>query len=61
LGILAYAQRFSCVGVIVPKIIEALAGEVVMVKAKSPPQNNRHRMRRSGKRLRLFDNMAFMG
>ena len=58
-GIFEYAQRFSWVGVTVLKM-EALAGEDVIANTVSPPQSNRHRLSRSGKRLCLSDGMAFM-
>jgi hypothetical protein len=58
-GIFAYAQRSSWVGVMVLNM-EALAGEVVMANTENPPQSNRHRVSRSGKRLCLAYGMAFM-
>jgi len=59
-GTFAYAQTisFEVAGVAVPKMA-ALTGEVITAKATSPPPIDRHRMRRSERRVRLFDDKAF--
>ena len=59
-GTLADAQRFSWVGLTVLNI-EALTGDDERAKGTSPPQSTRHRISRSGRRLCLLDDMAFMG
>ena len=60
-GTFAYAQTISCevTGVAVPKMA-ALTGDVITAKATSPPPIDRHRMRRSERRVRLLDGTAFM-
>ena len=60
-GTFAYAQTISCelAGVDVTKMA-ALTGEVITAKATSPPPIDRHRMRSSERRVRLFDSKAFM-
>ena len=59
-GTFAYAQTISCevAGVAVPKMA-ALTGDVIKAKATSPPPIDRHRMRRSERRVRLLDGKAF--